>query len=101
MGSPQNFCGSGKNISPPLVISAPDPSYDEVAESLKLQGVVVLWTVVDVTGHPTHIKIAKPFGVCLDERAVAALTNWKFKPATRDGQSVPVQTNVNVNFRLY
>ncbi len=37
----------------------------------------------------------------LDEKAIAALRLWKFEPALKDGRPVPVQINVEVNFRLY
>jgi periplasmic protein TonB len=37
----------------------------------------------------------------LDEQAVNAVERWKFEPAKKDGQPVPVMINVEVNFRLY
>lgn len=99
--SPQNTCGPGKKIEPPRITHGPDPRYDKVAESLKLQGTVMLYTVIDVTGRPTDIQIVRPFGCGLDDRAVATVSQWKFKPATRDGIPVPVQINIEINFRLF
>jgi periplasmic protein TonB len=37
----------------------------------------------------------------LDEKAVAAVKQYKFKPATREGRPVPVEVNVEVDFRIY
>jgi TonB family protein len=37
----------------------------------------------------------------LDERALEAVKLWRFEPSRKDGQPVPVQINVEVNFRLY
>jgi len=37
----------------------------------------------------------------LDEKAIEAVRQWKFKPATKDGHPVAVQVNIEVSFRLY
>ena len=34
----------------------------------------------------------------LDEKAIAAVSQWKFEPALKDGRPVPVQINVEVKF---
>lgn len=49
----------------------------------------------------THIRVATPLGMGLDEEAVRAVSVWNFDPATKDGKGVPVMINVEVNFRLY
>jgi protein TonB len=36
----------------------------------------------------------------LDEKAVEAITQWKFRPGTKDGDPVATQLQVNLNFRL-
>lgn len=40
-------------------------------------------------------------GMGLDEKAVAAVKQYKFKPATLQGRPVPVEVNVEVDFRIY
>jgi TonB family protein len=37
----------------------------------------------------------------LDEQALAAVTQYKFKPATLQGKPVPVEVSIEVNFRIY
>jgi TonB family protein len=37
----------------------------------------------------------------LDEKALEAVRQWRFDPATQDGQPVAVLVNIEVNFRLY
>jgi TonB family protein len=91
----------GKGVSPPHVVSSPDPAYSDVARKARYQGTLVLWLVVDRTGAPRDIRIERPLGLGLDEQAVDAVTNWKFKPAMKDGNPVAVQINVEVSFRLY
>jgi TonB family protein len=37
----------------------------------------------------------------LDEKAIEAVSTWRFQPATHNGQPVAVEVNVEVSFRLY
>ena len=80
---------------------APDPEYSEEASKAKYQGTVVLWLVVSADGKPQQIRVQRALGMGLDEKAVEAVRNWRFEPARKDGQAVPVMINVEVNFRLY
>jgi TonB family protein len=94
-------CRVGGVVKPPKPISTPDPKYTEVARQAKYQGTTVLWVVVDQTGATQRVKIARAQGFGLDDEAVRTVREWKFKPATRDGNPIAVQINVEVNFRLY
>ena len=104
-GSGYNFGGGvprvGNGIGAPRPVSTPDPEYSEEARKAKYQGVVTLWLIVDQNGNPKNIKVQRPLGMGLDQKAVEAVQKWKFEPATKDGQPVAVQINVEVNFRLY
>lgn len=90
----------GGPVSAPRVKSAPDPQYSKEARRAHVQGVVVLWMVVGVDGRAHDVKVARPLGYGLDEEAVKAVQKWRFEPAKRKGKPVPVQINVEVNFRL-
>lgn len=105
-GISQEFSGPGvfkvgAQVSAPRPISTPDPDYTEAAKKMNIQGTTILWLVVDSSGAPRDIHIVSPIGFGLDDQAVRAVQGWKFKPATRNGVPVPVQINVEVNFRLY
>ena len=91
----------GGGVSAPKALYAPDPEYSEEARKAKYQGTVVLWLVVDAAGRPQQIRVQRPLGMGLDEKAIEAVKQWKFEPAKKDGQAVPVMINVEVNFRLY
>ena len=91
----------GGGIAAPTAIATPDPEYSEEARKAKYQGVVVLWLIVDQNGNPKQIKVQRPLGMGLDQKAIEAVQRWKFQPATKDGTPVAVQINVEVNFRLY
>ncbi len=86
---------------PPKLLASPDPQYSEPARRAKYQGTSVLWLVIDREGNSRDIRIARPTGFGLDEQAIAAVKQWHFQPAMKDGQPVDVQINIEVNFRLY
>jgi len=91
----------GGGISAPTAISAPDPNYTEEARRAKKQGTCVLWLIVDSTGHPRDIRVARGLGFGLDAKAIEAVKQWKFQPALKDGKPVDVQISVEVEFHLY
>src|SRR5271165_766205 len=91
----------GGDVKPPKATYAPDPAYPDEARRAKYQAQVVLWLVVDTEGSPQRIRVQQAAGMGLDEKAIDAVQQWRFEPATRNGQPVPVMINVEVNFRLY
>ena len=91
----------GGGVSAPKALDTPDPEYSEEARKAKYQGTCILWLVVDQSGRPQEIKVARSLGMGLDQKAVEAVRHWKFEPAMKDGHPVAVQINVEVNFRLY
>ena len=62
---------------------------------------MVLWVVIGPYGHAHEIRVARPLGMGLDEKAVEAVRTWRFEPAHLGGQAVAVAMNVEVSFRLY
>lgn len=91
----------GNGVAAPRAIYDPDPEYSEEARQAKYQGTVVLAIVVDSSGHPRDVRVARSLGLGLDQKAVEAVEKWKFTPGVKDGVPVAVQVNVEVSFRLY
>jgi TonB family protein len=90
----------GGGVSPPAIIYKVEPEYSEEARKAKFQGTVLLFVIVDEKGNPRDIKIIRPLGLGLDQKAVEAVEKWKFSPGKKDGKPVPVQAQIEVNFRL-
>jgi TonB family protein len=90
----------GNGVSPPKPIFTPEPEYSEEARKAKFQGTVLLSIVVDETGKATEIKVSRPLGLGLDEKAIEAVKKWKFEPGRYNGKAVAVQATVEVSFRL-
>ncbi len=91
----------GGNVSAPIALYKPEPPYSEEARKAKYQGTVVLWIVVDAQGNVTDVRVVKPLGLGLDEKAVETVHTWKFKPAMRNGTAVTVRVSVEITFRLF
>jgi protein TonB len=90
----------GGDVSQPVLLVKVEPEYSEEARKAKYSGTVLLSIVVDATGMPRDIKVTRPLGLGLDEKAIEAVSKWRFKPAMKGGHAVAVQANVEVNFRL-
>jgi TonB family protein len=91
----------GNGVSPPRAISSPSPSFTNTAKGLKFEGTSVLQLVVGPDGRPYNIKVIRPLGKGLDEKAIEAVSQWKFLPSTKGGKPVAVVINVEVQFHLY
>jgi TonB family protein len=91
----------GGGVSNPILIYAPDPEFSDEARRAKYQGVCVVGLVVDPMGNPQRVHIVRPLGMGLDEKALAAVKEYKFKPAMLKGKAVAVEVDIEVNFRIY
>jgi TonB family protein len=87
-------------VRPPTIISKVEPQYSEEARKAGLEGMVLLKIVVDPEGKARDPKVLRSLGLGLDEQAIVAVNNWQFQPGVKDGQPVPVQAQIEVNFRL-
>jgi protein TonB len=85
----------------PQVVRQVPPVYPERAVALRVQDVVVLKVLVGPTGRPEDIQVLRGSqkGSALDAAAVAAVRQWEFYPARKDGQPVSCWFNVGVPFQ--
>jgi periplasmic protein TonB len=91
---------SGAVVVPPAFLFRLEPEYSEAAHKVKLQGDISLNLIVEPDGKVSGVRILRPLGMGLDEQAIGAVMQWRFKPGTKDGKAVRVSAQVTVNFRL-
>src|SRR6185437_4967225 len=87
-------------VIPPVLTYRVDPEYSTEARKAKYSGTVTLSVSVDETGNVTAASVLRSLGMGLDEKAIEAVRQWKFNPATQNGKPVAVQVPLSVNFRL-
>ena len=90
----------GGNVSPPVKIHSPQPHYTEEARMARVQGIVILQTIVDEQGDVRQIKVLKDLPLGLTESAIETVKTWKFEPAKRGGVPVPVFFHLQIRFSL-
>ncbi len=56
--------------------------------------------IVDASGNPQDPRIVKSLDPGLDQEAIKAVMKYRFKPAMRNGQPVPVFITIAINFKL-
>jgi len=88
------------DITPPRLKEVASPDYTEDAKKHKIEGTVTVAIVVDKKGDVVDAKVVKGLGHGLDENAVVAVKEWKYKPAEKDGAPVVVKMEVTVEFFL-
>lgn len=90
----------GSGITPPTLLREVKPDYTEEARRLGIRGDVVMEIVVRRDGRVGDVRVLQGLGHGLDERAVAAVRQWSFSPATRRGGPVDVIVEVAMEFKL-
>jgi TonB family protein len=91
----------GGSVTAPVVTYSVDPEYTEEARQARVSGTVLVRLWVDVQGNPTHVRVIRGIGQGLDEKAVEAVKQYRFKPAMEDGKPVLVELNIEVSFKFF
>ena len=84
----------------PRLLHSEEPEYTDEARRARHQGSVLLAIDVDVNGRVTNIRVIRSLGLGLDEKAIAAVQKWKFRPAMAGGRPVTAPAQVQVTFHL-
>jgi protein TonB len=91
----------GGGVSAPVVIHTVEPEFTPEARSANLQGSVAIQLIVDSQGNPQNVHLVRHLGMGLDEKAIEAVKQYKFKPAMYEGRPVAVQLVIDVAFHLH
>jgi protein TonB len=90
----------GGGVSSPVVLYSVEPEFSEEARRAKFSGSVLVYLWVEADGKPSHVRVVRGIGMGLDQKAVDAVRQYRFKPAMKDGKPVPVDLYVDVNFQI-
>jgi TonB family protein len=88
----------GGAVKTARLISSTPPAYPSLARSQGVEGDVTLDALIDETGRITRIKTISGPNL-LQQAAADAVRQWKYEPATLDGNPVPMHLTVTVKFR--
>lgn len=91
----------GGGVTAPVVIHRVVPEFTDAARRSKFQGVASIGLIVDAQGNPEDVHVVHPLGMGLDQKAVEAVRQYKFKPAMFQGHPVPVQLVIEVDFHMF
>jgi|SRR5579859_226972 len=99
--APKKRAANNENPTTPVdIVEKPRPEYTAEGRSLKIEGDVVIDMVFLANGTVQVNRVISGLGHGLDEAALRAAQQIKFKPAKRDGQPVDFPARVRIEFRL-
>ena len=91
----------GGDVTAPVLVSKVEPEYTQDARAAKYQGTVLLYAEIGPDGLAHNIVVQRGLGLGLNEKAIQAISLWRFKPSSKDGQPVTVPVSIEVNFRFF
>lgn len=91
--------GEVENVKPPVKMKNVDPIYPALAQSDRVQGVVIVEAIIGPTGKVTDARVMRSIPL-LDDAALDAVRQWEYEPTFLKGVPVTVIMKVGVNFTL-
>jgi len=89
----------GGDIKEPKKIKDVKPIYPPIAQSAKIQGIVIIEAIIGKDGSVKEAKVLRPAPM-LDQAALDAVRQWRYTPTLLNGQPVEVVMTVTVTFTL-
>ena len=89
----------GGNIRAPQKTRNVNPVYPQIAQSARVQGVVIIEATISPTGKVQDARVLRSIPL-LDQAALDAVRQWEYSPTLLNGVPVPVIMTVTVNFTL-
>jgi len=90
----------GSGVTPPRLLREVKAEYTDEARRRNITGDVILEIVVTRSGSVGDVTVLRGLGLGLDQRAIAAVRQWRFDPARLRGTPVDVIVEVAVEFTL-
>ena len=89
----------GFGVRAPQKLREVNPVYPPIAQSARVQGIVIIEATIGADGRVTNARILRSVPL-LDQAAIDAVRQWEFTPTLLNGVPVPVVMTVTVNFTL-
>jgi TonB family protein len=86
------------NVAAPVPVHKVDPKYPSTMVEERIEGEVILYGVIRQNGTVDSIQLVRGVDDRLNANAVDAFKEWKFEPATREGQAVDLEAIVHIPF---
>jgi TonB family protein len=85
-------------LAAPVVTSKSDPGYPAEFIRKRIEGTVTMYAVIHKDGRVSDVRVLRGIDDRLDENARAALTRWRFRPATKNGAPVDLEAVIYIPF---
>jgi TonB family protein len=86
-----------KEVSPPVPLTTPAAEYPP--DQASVEGECLISLIVDANGFPQAMRVAHGINEELDEKALEAVAKYRFAPAKKNKEAIPVRMSIVVNFR--
>jgi TonB family protein len=91
---------SEPGVNAPKVVYKVDPNYTQEARDAKIEGTVVVNVEVHPDGKAHNLRVERTLDPGLDQKALDAISAWRFQPATKNGKPIAVKATIEINFKL-
>lgn len=97
-GSAYDGASSGDEVKPALPMTFQDLKIYRSELPIGLQGDVIVEITIDAEGAVVAERLLQGLGHGVDERVIAVLRDWHYRPATRNGVPIPSKYDVHFHF---
>lgn len=91
----------GGSVKAPVLVKSAAAHFTSAARKARLEGACTFSLIVDRNGMPQDIQITKSLDTGLDQNAIDAINQYRFKPGMKEGEPVPVMLHVEIRFNLF
>jgi TonB family protein len=91
---------AGQGTPPEIESYTTPPLYSDDARRQGIEGVVTARAHVDTSGRLSQVRVVKGLGFGLDQNALVALRQWRFRPGTRGGAPAATDVEIDIEFTL-
>ena len=89
-----------QGVAQGLLVTKVEPVYPAQAKAAKVQGSVVLGVIIGKDGSVQYLKVINSASDLLNQAAIDAVKQWKYRPYLLNGDAIEVDTQVTLNFPL-